>query len=1710
MSCVWGFLFCCMAGLWLCVADQGTPSSQVRYRHSAEHRPQRSSRKHCDPTYNNHTAGAITQQCGPGQYKEKRGPYRGRCEPCNCNGLSHECDPNTGKCRNCQLNTAGDHCERCVEGYYGSAALRTCQVCPCPFSDPSHSFALGCLRVGDQFECLCKPGYLGTRCERCAAGYYGNPLQGGGSCQLCACDDGYLCDPFTGECENPNNPSTDGDCQECDSCVQTLMEDLEGMDSELYKLKVDLERFKNSSDSLAALRKLEEAINATKVLVMKYNISVQLLEPKVKELETDVDGVRNDLRKLKAKADLTSSVTNEVLKDLDKTQQKGEDLLTDTEELLRRIEELLEQLKLSNITVPSKEVARMLEEARQMVAQMRRQNCNVQRRLAEDELEEAQRLLDYIMENLSDPLNGTLSTAERIARDLMSRMAELKDLEEALKKAERTVNETKVMNDRSEATLSDILKRRKMLEEEQEAMSADVVISKGTLREITDVLMMMEDLKNNFAELGAELDRAEVGLKQKLDELSRATAKEGIVREAEEHAQYLMDLAMHFQMSLLNYTNTSAVHKAVEAINAYGEIIDALKKAEAAANEAHKAADQALANVKAQNLTQKAEELKNAAISLLDKAEKAERNLTEATQKYAAIKDRLDKAKAEGKSKNKEVQAVEEMLNEIHRDDIDALVNQAKDAVQAANNTVSNATARLKDISDEVDKIRVPGGDSNVDDILNSINKTLNELNKVFPELTDTLAEVENQSSRVPTRTNMSDSIMRIKDMIEKTRDMANRIRGPILFSGNSHIELRPPKNLEDLRAFTALNLTLHRPKLHQRRRRQSAEEEDNLFVLYLGNKNTQKDYVGMVVKNGVLYCVYKLGGVLHEIKTSKITESSTNSSFMDRVDFRRVYQDAEVVYTKTFTSSAPTKLPPMTNQANTTVSLLDLDRNEVVLYVGGYPNDFTPPKELKYPNFRGCIEFSTLNEHILGLYNFQNAVNIKNTDRCLRGEVRQVGQYFDGTGYGRVNMAGTSRTVKFFLLSRQKNALLFFMGKKDAHFTVTMEEGFVVLRIRKENQTRTEKSNRNIFPAEYYKQIRIFQSPTDPRVDVTDTSVLVRIDYLSLQSAETEAFIGGVPVATAVRHNISYPPFRGCLKSLEVDVFVRFIEEVGIVPGCPVDLLGLREASLEMGDSLSFAPNIIQSNEGAMVSLGFKSTQSSGLLLNTGNMDSGFELSLVGGHVEMTDSANILKSKNRYDEGGWHYVTAFRNSTGMELSIDNSDIGEKQAPASATAPTGVDIVLGQETFQGCLRNFYMRRLEDTYIPADLSSFNQTGLVSLGSCKAQHPPLSMTEKSSFKRRGTVNWPNVQKDSFQPDCIKPAGLIQAYHLSTRSQLQYPIQPEDLNFRPHFSLDVRTRSANGLLLHIADQQGVSRVVLFIASGSVKLSVGEGGLLHYQKKINNGEWHNIRFSVEQHTAHLVVDGFRVPDGQLQQDEGISMGLQAPVYIGSGQVQTVARTQGKPLPKKSVIGCIRDVRFYDVLVGEPAVNRGGAPCFNGAAVEGAYFAGDGSYAVLEKHIMLGTKFNLTFEVRPRNVTGLLFHCRGHHGHSLSVFLKKAKMVVQMNDGAGDYGTSVTPPSPLCDHTFHHVKVTKNGNSIKLTVGKDSNSAVGPSVHYDSQAHDTLYIGGAPEKKRRRVPVWSSFVGCMRNVQINQAAVSFESITSIFGPVNTNECPGD
>ncbi|XP_051515995.1 basement membrane-specific heparan sulfate proteoglycan core protein isoform X1 [Myxocyprinus asiaticus] len=130
----------------------------------------------CPPGYR----GLSCQDCSPGYTRTGGGLYLGHCEPCECNGHSDTCHPETGICTSCQHNTKGELCEQCADGFFGDPTAGTpedCQPCACPGTDPVNQFSRTCESLGNGgYQCTaCQPGYTGQYCERCAPGYVGNP-----------------------------------------------------------------------------------------------------------------------------------------------------------------------------------------------------------------------------------------------------------------------------------------------------------------------------------------------------------------------------------------------------------------------------------------------------------------------------------------------------------------------------------------------------------------------------------------------------------------------------------------------------------------------------------------------------------------------------------------------------------------------------------------------------------------------------------------------------------------------------------------------------------------------------------------------------------------------------------------------------------------------------------------------------------------------------------------------------------------------------------------------------------------------------------------------------------------------------------------------------------------------------------------------------------------------------------------------------------------------------------------------------------------------------------------------------------------------------------------------------------------------------------------------------------------------------------------------
>ncbi|XP_015437459.1 PREDICTED: basement membrane-specific heparan sulfate proteoglycan core protein [Dufourea novaeangliae] len=134
--------------------------------------------------------GLSCEDCDVGYTRANEGLYLGICEPCNCNGHSTQCNPDTGSCENCAHYTTGEFCEVCEPGYEGDATRGTPQDCvyrnprpPTCNCNPAGSRSSFC--IGDR--CDCKRNVEGPECNRCRPSTFGLSAENPDGCSECYC-----------------------------------------------------------------------------------------------------------------------------------------------------------------------------------------------------------------------------------------------------------------------------------------------------------------------------------------------------------------------------------------------------------------------------------------------------------------------------------------------------------------------------------------------------------------------------------------------------------------------------------------------------------------------------------------------------------------------------------------------------------------------------------------------------------------------------------------------------------------------------------------------------------------------------------------------------------------------------------------------------------------------------------------------------------------------------------------------------------------------------------------------------------------------------------------------------------------------------------------------------------------------------------------------------------------------------------------------------------------------------------------------------------------------------------------------------------------------------------------------------------------------------------------------------------------------------------
>ncbi|XP_043503640.1 basement membrane-specific heparan sulfate proteoglycan core protein isoform X1 [Polistes fuscatus] len=136
--------------------------------------------------------GLSCEDCDVGYTRAMEGLYLGICEPCNCNGHSNQCDPETGMCENCADHTTGEFCEKCEPGYRGDATRGTSNDCERE-DEPTPSCQ--CNQAGSRTgasscydnRCECKRNVEGPECNRCRQGTFGLSAENTDGCNECYC-----------------------------------------------------------------------------------------------------------------------------------------------------------------------------------------------------------------------------------------------------------------------------------------------------------------------------------------------------------------------------------------------------------------------------------------------------------------------------------------------------------------------------------------------------------------------------------------------------------------------------------------------------------------------------------------------------------------------------------------------------------------------------------------------------------------------------------------------------------------------------------------------------------------------------------------------------------------------------------------------------------------------------------------------------------------------------------------------------------------------------------------------------------------------------------------------------------------------------------------------------------------------------------------------------------------------------------------------------------------------------------------------------------------------------------------------------------------------------------------------------------------------------------------------------------------------------------
>ncbi|NXI45933.1 LAMA2 protein, partial [Galbula dea] len=1173
-------------------------------------------------------SGLSCESCSPGFYRLPSPPVGrtsaqplGACVPCQCHGHSTMCDPETSVCQNCQHNTAGHHCERCALGFYGivQGSPSDCQPCACPLPISSNNFSPSCVAEGPSgYRCTaCPPGYEGQYCERCASGYTGNPQTPGGSCQECECDlYGSLpvpCHPVTGQCTcKPgftgwkcagceHRHARDGmRCISCDDeCTGLLLNDLDRINQMI--LSVNL-----SGPLPAPYQMLHGFENTTQEL--KHLLSPQRAPERLLQLaQENLDTLVTEMDELLTRATKVTADGEQTRQDAERTNDRAKSLGQFIKGILQAAEaakedaiKLNETLRAQDETL-EKRLPELQREADRMIAELRRKELNMQERIAQEELKNAEDLLDKVKKLFGEPSEKNEELKNELWDKLADYHSKAEDARDLLKQATSKIRKADHLSAINQINMTMVEKKKQAVEDGRQDVEKSLQEGNDILNEASkladEISLALEYVEGVADKIQPMSDQ----LRDKIDDLSQEIRDRMLpekILQAENHAAQLNESSAILDGILAEAKNLS--FNATRAFNAYTNIKDYTDEAEKVAREA-----KALANEAMQETSGPEGSLKDGARRSLQKSFRVlneARMLENAVQEKGDNLDSMQNKLKDADEKNSILlRALNETLAKLSAipNDTAIKVQAAKDKAKQANDTANDVLAQIKDLNQNLLGLR--NNYSKLTDDVAKTNAVVKDPIKNIADADSSVKSLEKEADRLldkikpikELQDNLGKNISQIKELINQARKQANSIKVSVSSGGNCIRTYRP-----EIKKGTYNTVIVNVKTL----------AADNL-LFYLGSAKFT-DFLAIEMRKGKVSFLWDVGSGVGRVEYPDLTiddgfwyriEASRQTGKNGTISVRALDGPKASIVPATFSAVSP---PGYT--------ILDVDAN-AMLFVGGLTGKIKKSDAVRVTTFTGCMGETFLDSKPIGLWNFRDIEG--DCKGCAVSPQVADGEgtvQFDGDSYAMVSRPirwnPNISTVMFKFRTFASNGLLMYLATDDLKdfMSVELSGGRIKVSYDLGSGTASVVSNQNHNDGKWksftlsriQKQANISIVDIDTNEEETIATASTGSHFgLNLKGHE-KIYFGGLPTLRNLRPEVNLKKYTGCLKEIEISRTPYNIlgspDFVGLTKGCTLE--NIFTVSFPKPGFVELQP--VSFDVGTEINLSFSTKNESGIIL--------------------------------------------------------------------------------------------------------------------------------------------------------------------------------------------------------------------------------------------------------------------------------------------------------------------------------------------------------------------------------------------------------------------------------------------------------------------------------------------------------------------------------